>query len=76
MKKFEELKVNDTIKVNDYTLKITGYNKEFNGYYIEGRKNNDYNTYISLLVPSKQYNKMDEISKLYATPFNKVSEVL
>ena len=75
MKKFEELKVNDKIIINDYITKITGYSNELNGYYIEGRKNNDYNTYISLLVPSKQYDKMDEISKLYCIPFNKVSEV-
>lgn len=76
MKKFNELKTNNKIIVNDYVLKVTGYNEEFKGYYVEGRKNNDYNTYIGLLVSNKQYNKMNKISKLYAIPFNKVSEVL
>lgn len=76
MKEFNKLKTNDKIIVNDYILKVTGYSKEFKGYYIEGRKNNDYNTYIGLLVSDKQYNKMDKISQLYCIPFNKVSEVL
>lgn len=75
MQKFNSLKPNDKIIINDYILKITGYSEEFQGYYVEGKRNNDCNIYIGLLVSDLQYNKMDEISKLYAIPFNKICEV-
>ena len=76
MKKFNELKVNDIIKINDYTLKITSYNEQLKSYHLEGKKKNDYSTYLAMLVTEEDYNKMDKTSKLYCIPFNKVSEVL
>ena len=66
MKKFNELKVNDIIKINDYTLKITSYNEQLKGYHLEGKKKNDYSTYLAMLVTEENYNKMDKISKLYS----------
>lgn len=76
MKKFNELKENNIIKVEDYTLKVGKYDKERNSYYVEGKKENDYATYISNLVTDEDYKKMDKISQLYCIPFSKVSEVL
>lgn len=76
MKKFNELRTNDIIKVEDYILKIWRYDKEKNSYYVEGKKANDYATYIANLVTDEDYNKMDRISKLFCIPFSKVSEVL
>lgn len=76
MKKFNELKINDIVKVNDYTLKITRYNEQLKGYHLVGKKDNDYSTYITLLVTEEDYNKMNNISKLYCIPFSKISEVL
>lgn len=76
MKKFEELKVNDIIKTNDYTLKVVGYNEQLKGYYLEGKKKNDCSTYLAMLATEEDYNKMDKISKLYCIPFNKIMEVI
>jgi hypothetical protein len=76
MKKFNELKINDIVKVNDYTLKVTKYNEQLKGYHLEGKKKNDCSTYIGMLISEEDYNKMDEISKLYCISFDKVSEVL
>lgn len=76
MKKFNELKKNDIIKVENYTLKIERYDKNRNHYFVEGKKTNDNATYISMLVTDEDYNKMDKTSRLYCTPFSKVSEVL
>lgn len=76
MKKFEELKVNDIIKTNDYTLKVVGYNEQLKGYYLEGKKKNDCSTYLAMLVTEEDHNKMDKISKLYCIPFNKIMEVI
>lgn len=76
MKKFNELKINDVVKVNDYTLKITSYNEQLKGYHLEGKKKNNHFTYLAILVTEEDYNKMDKISKFYCIPFNKVSEVL
>lgn len=76
MKKFNELKTNDIIKIKDYTLKIGRYNEELKGFYCEGKKKNDYNTYLTLLVSEENYNKIDKISRLYCTPFNNECEAL
>lgn len=76
MKKFNELKTNNIIKVQGYTFKVTRYNEELKGYHLEGKKKNDCSTYLAMLVTEEDYNKMDKISKLYCIPFNKVSEVL
>lgn len=76
MKKFSELKTNDIIKVNNYNLKITSYNEQLKGYHLDGKKKNDNSTHIGLLVTEENYNKMDEISRLYCVPFNKNCEVL
>lgn len=76
MKKFNELKRNDIIKINDYTLKITSYNEELKGYHLEGKRDKDCSTVLAMLVTEENYNKMDKISKLYCIPFSKVSEVL
>lgn len=76
MKKFNELKENNIIKVEDYTLKVGRYDSNKNSYFVEGKKKNDYHRYISMLVTDEEYNKMDKISKLYCIPFSKVSEVL
>lgn len=76
MKKFEELKVNDIVKTNDYTLKVVGYNEQLKGYHLEGKKKNDCSTYLAMLVTEEDYNKIDKISKLYYIPFNKIMEVI
>lgn len=76
MKKFNELKINNIVKVDDYTLKITSYNEQLKSYHLEGKKKNDCSTYLAMLVTEEDYNKMDKISKLYCIPFSKVSEVL
>lgn len=76
MKQFNELKTNDIIKIKDYTLKIGNYNEELKGYHCEGKKKNDYNTYLTLLVTEEDYNKKNKISKMYCTPFNNECEVL
>lgn len=79
MKKFNELKKNDIIKVEDYIFKITGYNEEYKSYYIEGKKINDNDsnsTYIMFLTTEEEYNKYDKWSKLHFIPFNEVSEVI
>lgn len=76
MKQFNELKTNDIIKIKDYILKITRYNEDLKGYHCEGKKENDFNTYLTLLVTEDDYNKLDKLSKLYCIPFNKDCEVL
>ena len=76
MKKFNELKRNDIIKVQGYTFKVTRYNEELKGYHLEGKRDKDCSTVLAMLVTEEDYNKMDKISKLYCIPFNKVSEVL
>ena len=76
MKKFNEIKTNDIIKVQGYTFKVTRYNEKLKGYHLEGKRNKNYSTVLAMLVTEEDYNKMDKISKLYCIPFNKVSEVL
>lgn len=76
MKNFNELKTNDLIKIKDYTLKITRYNEDLKGYHCEGKKKNDFNTYLTLLVTEEDYTKLDDVSRLYCVPFNKDCEVL
>lgn len=75
MKKINELKTNDIIKIKDYTLKVGRYNEELKGYHCEGKKKNDSATYLTLLVSEEAYNKLDKISKMYCTPFNNDCEV-
>lgn len=75
MKKFNELKTNDTIKVLDYTFKVTRYNRDLKGYHLEGRKNKETNTILAMLVSEEDYSKMDKISRLYCIPFNEHCEV-
>lgn len=75
MKNFNELKTNDTIKVLDYTFKITRYNEEIKGYHLEGKKHNETNTILAMLVTEENYSKMNEVSRLYCIPFNKYCEV-
>lgn len=72
MKKFNELKINDIIKVNDYTLKITRYNEQLKGYHLEGKRNKDYSTVLAMLVTEEDYSKLDEISRLYCIPFDNI----
>lgn len=46
MKKFEELKVNDIIKTNNYILKVVRYNDQLNAYHLEVKNGKDKNNDI------------------------------
>ncbi|MBS7021212.1 MAG: hypothetical protein KH135_05070 [Firmicutes bacterium] len=77
MKKFNELNENDIIKIENYVLRVIKYNNEKNRYVVRGRKeNNEFDTFLSYLVTDEEYEKMDAVTRMYCTPFSKVSEVL
>lgn len=76
MKQFNELKKGDIIKVENYIIKVGDYNEKYKAFYCEGKKINDYATYLTFLTTEEEYNKKDKWDKLHFIPFNKDCEVL
>ena len=74
--KFDDVKIGDTFDVEEksgeiVTMKVGKYNDSVGGYYTEGRASDGGR--IGWLKSDEDYEKLDNISKLYSVPISKTN---